>query len=297
MDNIDNKRVYYPYLNKPFFKSEYTTFDAAFRGDLQYLKYAREKGCPWNEWTCSAAASNGFLDCLKYAHENGCFLNKNTGWLAASNGHLDCLKYVCENGCNNYINNNICESAALNGHLECLRYAHIEAGCPLTANTCSNAALNGHLECLRYAHSFIDESLLTMTLSLNAVKNGHFDCFRYILSIRDYTIDESIFNTILEEISLYKNYSNLSLFVKCFKLAYLTIGQKFKIDIEIPYMKHPFAKDLIYWTIRMRGICETVLNNWRIIRKRAALTIQFALIKQIYRPTGSLMMRRYNILD
>ena len=35
---------------------------------LECLKYAHEKGCPWDEETCSKAAYNGHLD----AHENGC---------------------------------------------------------------------------------------------------------------------------------------------------------------------------------------------------------------------------------
>ena len=39
---------------------------------LECLKYAREKGCPWDDWTCSSAASGGHFECLKYAHDNGC---------------------------------------------------------------------------------------------------------------------------------------------------------------------------------------------------------------------------------
>ena len=42
------------------------------------LKYAHEKGCPWDEVTCSNAAKNGHLKCLKYAHENGCPWDKET---------------------------------------------------------------------------------------------------------------------------------------------------------------------------------------------------------------------------
>lgn len=45
---------------------------AAARGDLDFLKYAHENGCPWDEWTCNAAAGVGHLGCSKYAHENGC---------------------------------------------------------------------------------------------------------------------------------------------------------------------------------------------------------------------------------
>ena len=36
------------------------------------LKYAHEKGCPWDEDTCRYAAEEHHLEVLKYARENGC---------------------------------------------------------------------------------------------------------------------------------------------------------------------------------------------------------------------------------
>ena len=45
---------------------------AAEGGHLECLKYAHEKGCPWDAKTCSEAAQRGHLECLKYAHEKGC---------------------------------------------------------------------------------------------------------------------------------------------------------------------------------------------------------------------------------
>ena len=44
---------------------------SCWNGRLECLKYAHEKGCPWDRLTCSAAES-GHLECLKYAHEKGC---------------------------------------------------------------------------------------------------------------------------------------------------------------------------------------------------------------------------------
>jgi hypothetical protein len=45
---------------------------AAAGGHLEVLRWAREKGCPWNKWTCAAAARGGHLDVLKWARERGC---------------------------------------------------------------------------------------------------------------------------------------------------------------------------------------------------------------------------------
>ena len=94
---------------------------AAFLGDLELVRLARDCGHEWDAYTCAFAAYSGNLECLKYAHEHGCPWNKST-----------------------------CDKAAGYGHLECLKYAH-EHGCPWDENTCYNAAKNGHLECLKYA--------------------------------------------------------------------------------------------------------------------------------------------------
>ena len=45
---------------------------AALNGHFEILKWARENGCPWNEYTCSNAAKNGHFEILKWARENGC---------------------------------------------------------------------------------------------------------------------------------------------------------------------------------------------------------------------------------
>ena len=100
---------------------------AAEGGHLHVLKYAHEKGCPWNEGTCIAAAKGGHLNVLKYAHENGCPWDEwfddyyGTGshisaceW-AAKGGHLNVLKYARENGCP--WNRAVCrQQASTNGH-------------------------------------------------------------------------------------------------------------------------------------------------------------------------------------
>ena len=71
---------------------------AAENGHLECLKYAHERGCPWDELTCAYAAKLGNLECLKYAHEHGCPWDARTCGTAAENGHLECLKYAQDHG-------------------------------------------------------------------------------------------------------------------------------------------------------------------------------------------------------
>ena len=62
---------------------------------MDVLKYAHEKGCPWDEWTCSYAACGGHLDVLKYAHENGCpWDRRDCEYFAKIEEHLEMLNYL-----------------------------------------------------------------------------------------------------------------------------------------------------------------------------------------------------------
>ena len=60
------------------------------------MKYAHERGCPWDEGTCWYAAENGHLECLKYAHERGCPWDENTYFCAMSNGNMEVILFLIE---------------------------------------------------------------------------------------------------------------------------------------------------------------------------------------------------------
>ena len=67
---------------------------AAFLGDLELVRMARECGYEWDAYTCEFAAYSGNLECLKYLHECGCPWDEETCACAAYTGHLGCLKYA-----------------------------------------------------------------------------------------------------------------------------------------------------------------------------------------------------------
>ena len=63
---------------------------------MECLKYAREHGCPWNEWTCKHAAYYGQLECLKYLREHGCPWDEETYIHAVLNGDIEAILFLIE---------------------------------------------------------------------------------------------------------------------------------------------------------------------------------------------------------
>ncbi|CAL6328220.1 unnamed protein product [Bathycoccus prasinos] len=65
---------------------------------LEFLKWAREvKQCEWDERTIKAAAFKANLEILKYCFSNGCPCEeKEACTQAAAGGHLDCLRFLVD---------------------------------------------------------------------------------------------------------------------------------------------------------------------------------------------------------
>jgi hypothetical protein len=101
--------------------------DAASRGSVRLLKWARENNRAWGASTCIYAAMYGHLPVLKYLHENGCPWNTDTCRFAAANGHLPVLKYLHENGCP--WDKWTCIYTADSKRWHCLKYA-VDNKCP-----------------------------------------------------------------------------------------------------------------------------------------------------------------------
>ena len=61
---------------------------AALKGDLDLLKWVREKGGSWNPKICASAAAGGQLEALKWLRENGCSWDHTTCGSAAGGDTL-----------------------------------------------------------------------------------------------------------------------------------------------------------------------------------------------------------------
>ena len=110
-------------LNQEFFCSR-----AAQTNDLKLLRWAREeKECAWDCLTSGMAAFKGNLDMLKYCCENGCEVHEGTCVEAAKYGNLACLEYLRSKNCP--WDERVCEVAHKNNHINILTYA-VKNKCP-----------------------------------------------------------------------------------------------------------------------------------------------------------------------
>ncbi|CAM9904922.1 unnamed protein product, partial [Ectocarpus fasciculatus] len=121
--------------------------EAALRGHLGIIWWARTYGSEWDENTCSAAASGRHLKILQYCREHGCPWDSGTAASAARCGSLSVLKWAKENGCE--WDEDTCTSAAFGGHLEILMWCR-EQGCGWNEETAAVAAARGHEDVFQF---------------------------------------------------------------------------------------------------------------------------------------------------
>ena len=82
--------------------AEHVCDDAAMRGSVRLLRWARENNGAWSIFTCRYAAQYGHLLTLKYLHENGCPWTSWTCYYASQEKHWDCLQYAVDNKCDEW---------------------------------------------------------------------------------------------------------------------------------------------------------------------------------------------------
>lgn len=149
---------------------------AAYGGQLEVLRWLRQKGFYLTATAMVWAAKRGHLDVIRWLYANGCLPHTAVSALAAEGGHLSVLQWLHEHkiafsddicskaaragridmigwlrACGHTWGASTCEAAARNGHLRLLQWLHRE-GCPWTEWACEGAALGGHISVLRWGH-------------------------------------------------------------------------------------------------------------------------------------------------
>ena len=131
----------------------WTISAAAYKGNLEMVKYCVANECPIDEGACAYAALNGHLECLRYLREEvKAPWDFYTAAWAARNGHLHILEYLVERKYFEYIEytESACKFTAKFGHLDCLKYLRETAKAPWDHDAVRKAHVNNHTECLQY---------------------------------------------------------------------------------------------------------------------------------------------------
>jgi len=130
-------------------------WQVALTNKLELLKWAREvKQCEWDEETITGAAFKGNLEMLKYCFSNDCPCDKNFSCkVAAGKGHLDCLRFLFTKvNPSRETEEEAAHQAAANGHLGILKYLVERRKLPdkVKERYVTNAIWHGQLDCLKY---------------------------------------------------------------------------------------------------------------------------------------------------
>lgn len=72
---------------------------AAYNGQLNIVKWALDQKCDNTEFTCAMAAAGGQLETLKYLRERGSPWDNFTTHFASEELNFDILKWAIDNGC------------------------------------------------------------------------------------------------------------------------------------------------------------------------------------------------------
>jgi hypothetical protein len=127
----------------------------AFTNKLEFLKWAREvKHCEWDEWTINQAAYKGNLEMLKYCFSNGCPCDKEKSCeRAADGGHLDCVRFLFDKvKPSRDTEEDAAHQAAGHGRINILKYLIEERKIfyAVKLDCVATATRFGKLDCLKY---------------------------------------------------------------------------------------------------------------------------------------------------
>ena len=153
---------------------------------LELLKWAREvKQCEWDEQTITVAAFKGNLEMLKYCFSNGCPCDEEKSCeQAAIGGHLDCLRFLFDKvRPSRDMEEDAAHQAAAFGHINILKYLVEERKISdeVKLLCVANAAGYGRLDCLQYLVEEAKAPLNYWQHVAYARYKEHHDCVNYLL--------------------------------------------------------------------------------------------------------------------
>ena len=153
---------------------------------LEFLKWAREvKQCEWDAMTITVAAFRGNLEMLKYCFSNGCPCDEEKSCKeAAIGGHLDCLRFLfAKVKPSRDTEEFAAQKAAAYGRINILKYFVEERKISdeFKGDCVFNATGYGQLDCLQYLVEEAKAPLIHWQHVAYARYKEHHDCVNYLL--------------------------------------------------------------------------------------------------------------------
>ena len=160
--------------------------NVATTNKLEFLKWAREvKHCEWDEETINQAAFKGNLEMLKYCFSNECPCDEEESCKqAAMAGHLDCLRFLFGKVKPSRETEKVAaQQASCGGNMNILKYLVEERKIPvvLKSDCVGNAAWYGRLDCLKYLVEEAKAPRNVWEYIASARYREHPECVNYLL--------------------------------------------------------------------------------------------------------------------
>ena len=160
--------------------------EVAATNKLEFLKWAREvKHCEWDEWTINHAAFKGNLEMLKYCFSNDCPCDEEESCKqAAIKGHLDCLRFLFDKvKPSQDTEKKAAREAAAYGRINILKYLVEERKISdgVKREFMCDAAMYGQLVCLKYLVEEVKVPLNDWEDIACARHYEHPECENYLL--------------------------------------------------------------------------------------------------------------------
>ena len=158
----------------------------ALTNKLKFLKWAREvKHCEWDKWTINAAAFKANLEMLKYCFSNDCPCDEKMACgQAARKGNFDCVRFLFDKvRPSRDMEEDAAISAAAYGRINIVKYFVEERKISDEGKfTCvGGAAGYGRLDCLQYLVEEAKAPLNYWQHVAYARYKEHHDCVNYLL--------------------------------------------------------------------------------------------------------------------
>lgn len=204
---------------------------AAYNGNLELLKWLREKNEPWDVLTCTHAILSEHIDVAKWALDNGCpqttmSFRHNRSMIdikpyqysvmcaAAYIGNIDLLQYLMNRG--HGFTKWTVQCAIRNKHLNAFEWM-VEQGCPAYDYSCQVAAKTGDLDLLKSIYRIVGK--LNKDVAKAAAMSGNLEMLEYLKSEKCVMDDGTYLSAIKKNhihVLDWAYQNNIELTVSCF---------------------------------------------------------------------------------